>query len=128
MNWLDRIRVGWKKAVNERLYRRIPTNLPVKIHPTSGPTLQEVIGNWSPGGIFVSTEQLLPIGSMVSLEFSLGEKESSVLKLQAQVVRHQKHSTTGNTEGYGVMFTDFTQSGLQILRNLLTQSYPELRT
>lgn len=128
MWWVDRLRLEWKKIRNERLYRRILIDIPVKVYQRgNSPPLLEKIGDWSPGGVFVLTGTLLPIGTMVDLEFSLGDATGSHLKLRGQVIRHQTGRSADNRAGIGIMFTDFTQSGLNVLREVLTRVYPEGR-
>ncbi len=123
MNLMERLRDGWKQLKNERLYRRVPLQRPVTLRIVGGEMRTEEIGNWSPGGLFITTENVLSVGTIMEVEFQLGEKSGSSLKLWAQVVRHQSDGATGKMEGMGVMFTDFSQSGMAILRDLLTQAY-----
>jgi hypothetical protein len=126
MNWLKEISSAIHQKLNRRLYRRVDTKpIAVKIMVAGEriPRLEKIT-NWSPGGIFVTTKDVIPEGASVKLEFGLG-KEGSVVQLKAQVVRHQTNEKTQEATGMGLMFTDFTESGLTILRDLLLHSATE---
>lgn len=121
MTWFTGILQYFRNLKNTRLYRRLPVSeVEVKIIPlgSSSPTIKK-IANWSPGGLFVVTEDVLPLESKVTLELSLEMPASSTVSLEGQVVRHQTDKDTGEIEGMGIMFTNFTQKGLQVLRDLL---------
>ena len=123
MKILETVIYQWKQFLNERLYRRLSIEeIPVKIflYGESNPK-EEKIGNWSPSGLFIKTNHVLPLETLVNLEFPLGTA-GSVIQLKAQVVRHQTNPKTKEIEGMGVMFTDFSQSGLLLLRDLLLNS------
>ncbi len=121
MGLFNRLLVTWHQARNERLYRRLPAeDVWVKLYGADGALIgKEKLGNWSPGGIFLKTEQSLPIEENVNLEFALGPGDHSYIRLRGQVVRQQKKKGENAAEGIGIMFTDFTQSGHTILRELL---------
>jgi len=119
--WLENLRNIWNKRQNTRLYRRTTTSdISVKIYVKGkSEPIVERIGNWSPGGLFINTTIPIPMETMVNLEFSLSQNQTSLIQLQAQVVTHKENKKTGEVEGMGLMFTDFTQVGLVILRELL---------
>jgi hypothetical protein len=104
----------WVRTLrNERLYRREEVDLPVKVQVTDQKEAVDArIKNWSSSGVLVLLDHPLPVHSNVDLEFSVG---SSIIRLRGQVTRHQ------GVDAMGVMFTDFTESGLTILRQFLAQ-------
>ena len=110
-----------KMLRNTRLYRRLAaSDVEVKITPQGDSTpITRKVGNWSPGGIFVLTSVVLPLETKVRLELPIDAPDGPVIQLDGQVVRHQQNKTTGDYEGMGIMFTDFTQKGLRILQELL---------
>ena len=111
---LDKLLHAWKRIRNSRLYRRLNTELAVRLTPEHGDFASSTITNWSPGGVFVRTEAKYPLYSKVELEFKLGTSGDSSLKLKGQVVRQ-------DATGIGIMFTDFTESGLMVLRDFLAK-------
>jgi hypothetical protein len=121
MSWVQELVQSLRKLKNDRLYRRLPAgDIDVKISPKGeGTAILRKIGNWSPGGIYVPGKDVLPLETQVNLELSLGSAGTSALQLEGQIVRHQKNEETGEVVGMGIMFTNFTQNGLQILRDLL---------
>ena len=125
MALLSRLRQTWKRYWNKRLYRRIPVDVPVRIYRAdTEETLDEKLGNWSPDGLFIQTQTVIPLGTAVDVEFSLSQEGGTKLKLRGQVVRHMNRTQGDGLEGIGIMFTDYTQSGLLILRDLLSKVYP----
>jgi hypothetical protein len=121
MGWVQGIVEAFRKMKNDRLYRRLPAeSINVRIVPKGdGSPMTRKIANWSPGGLYVPTKEVLPLETHVHLEIALATTGSSALQLEGQVVRHQRHPVTEEIEGMGIMFTNFTQSGLTVLRDLL---------
>jgi hypothetical protein len=121
MTWIQSVVQVFKKYRNTRLYRRLPAGeIEVRIVPEgkTSPIIKK-IANWSPGGLFVMSRDVLPLETNVNLELVLDAAQGSKIQLEGQVVRHQQNNETGEYEGMGIMFTNFTQKGLQILRDLL---------
>jgi hypothetical protein len=127
MTWFRGLSTFFRRLRNTRLYRRLAVKLPVRLLiPGTDRTIETRLHDWSPGGVFVEAADPLPLFSFVDLEFSLGESGGSRLRLRGQVVRHQAGETPGGVTGMGIMFTDFTESGLEVLREFLTkQSMPD---
>ncbi len=126
MEWVSQIVQNLKQLLNKRVYRRVAVpEIPVTISVKGKDKDRRIatIGNWSPGGLFLLTKEVLPLETLVQLEFPLGRESNSLVQLEAQVVRHQTNRSTGEMEGMGVMFTDFTQNGLLLLRDLLNSAY-----
>lgn len=121
MSWFQSLFRSWKRRKDLRLYPRIPAyGIPIKIFlkDQDQPQVGE-IENWSQGGLFIKTDNPPLEDTIIDLEFSLGKKQKSFVQLQAQVISHRFDKQTQRKNGMGVMFTDFTQSGLIILRELL---------
>jgi len=121
--FFQRLWIGWKQFKNTRLYRRVPANLPVNLHLDDGTIRKEKIHNWSPGGLLIMTDDPLPEESSVLMEFRLGEDGTSYLKLHGQVIRHQPDKNSDQSVGMGIMFTDFSENGILLLRELLSQAF-----
>ena len=102
-----------RKIRNERLYRRVPVQVPVKLKPEGKDAeLNLVIANWSPGGVFIETPEPPPLFSKVELEFTFGANGGFSVRLKGQVVRHRFNGDGRSVTGMGIMFTDFSESGL----------------
>lgn len=127
MTWLTRLTSGWKQFRNARLYRRVPTDVPVRVTSSLlNEVLEAKIRDWSPGGLFIYTDVSIPLEQIVLVEFPIGSQPGSLLRLSGQVVRHQKEADTGKFEGFGIMFNDFTESGLNVLREVLMRATSSL--
>jgi hypothetical protein len=121
MTLLERLLAKLRRFQNERLYRRVPVNVPVRVLPSAGDAFEAFLTNWSAGGVFISTERPPAMHALLDLEFSLGPSGQSRLKLRGQVVRSQQNAETVESTGVGVMFIDLSDAGLNILREFLLE-------
>jgi hypothetical protein len=121
MTLLEGILTRLRRFQNERLYRRVSVNVPVRVLPSANDAFEAFLTDWSPGGAFLSTERPLALRTLLDLEFSLGASGQSRLKLRGQVVRSQQDVKTEKSMGIGVMFVDLSDAGLNILREFLFQ-------
>jgi Tfp pilus assembly protein PilZ len=121
MPWVHNVLQRLKRIRNTRLYRRLPAEqVEVEITPIGGTEKAlHRVANWSPGGLFIRTPDVLPLESQVSLELSIDAPRGPRIRLTGQIVRHQFDPASGRIEGMGIMFTDFTQKGLRVLQELL---------
>jgi c-di-GMP-binding flagellar brake protein YcgR len=123
MSWVQSLIRRLKKFRNTRLYPRFPAgDVDIQIMPREGgPSVRTKIADWSPGGLFVLTKERLPLETKVDMELRVRSPSGpQTIQLEGQVVRHHLDETTGEYEGMGIMFTNFTQQGLKTLQDFLT--------
>lgn len=93
------------------------------------------VSDLSQTGVFVHTDEQLPIGSVIDIRFTVFPEEPVLFEGKGTVVRH-----TDEPRGMGVEFLDLTHGAREVLReiqirheaqkgrNTLTRSFPGLRT
>jgi hypothetical protein len=122
MSWVRSLFRRLKKFRNTRLYYRLPAgDIDILITPRGeGSPVRTKVTDWSPGGLFVLTREMIPLETRVDMELLLDAAAGAQnIQLEGQVVRHHRNEITGEYEGMGIMFTNFTQKGLQTLKDLL---------
>jgi uncharacterized protein (TIGR02266 family) len=78
--------------------------------------IQEYVTNISKSGVFIRTEQPLPIGTEVNLRFTVIMESIETIEGAGLVVRVQQ-----NPSGMGVVFKDLSSYSEKLIRKLLTQ-------
>lgn len=93
------------------------------------------VSDLSQTGVFVHTDEQLPLGSVIDLRFTVFPEEPVLFEGKGTVVRH-----CDDPKGMGVEFLDLSHGAREVLReiqirheakraaNTLTRSHPFLRT
>jgi uncharacterized protein (TIGR02266 family) len=81
--------------------------------------LSEYVTNISEKGVFVRTQDPLPIGTKVNLRFSIILDEVEGLEGIGEVIRTVQEPP--EEAGMGVVFTELTSFSEQVIRRLLTR-------
>jgi uncharacterized protein (TIGR02266 family) len=88
----------------------------------------EVVTDVSPGGVFIRTNEVLPVGTEVALKFNVVVDDIETLEAKGNVVRAVEPDDS-ESPGIAVAFTevpDATREALQRLSELHGQIGPEL--
>jgi type IV pilus assembly protein PilZ len=116
-----------KPRVEQRRSPRVRHSLPVVYRTISG-FLTDWTTNISRGGLFLRTEEPLPVGTRVKLLLSLPDMPAP-FELMAQVVRvHEPGRGNGEERGMGLEFVDVgeeKQAQLEHFVEKLRQQTPE---
>ena len=99
---------------DKRQYFRIVINAFVRFYQESrsSPTIyyrQGVVKNYSRGGMFVSTKQLLPKGSIVTMEIPIEDELKRMAIVQVRGVVRRFEDLAGQ-EGLGIEFFELKDS------------------
>ena len=84
-----------------------------------GEFLREYAMNISEGGVFIRTADVLPVGTLVKLNFSVIVEDFETIEGEGQVVRAVE-AEDSDTPGIGVVFTSLTDASRQVLARLFT--------
>lgn len=117
---------------NRRRAQRVPLSVAFS---ESDPRTTTPVSDLSQTGVFVHTDEQLPIGSVIDIRFTVFPEEPVLFEGRGTVVRHTQDPT-----GMGVEFLDLTHGAREVLReiqirheaqkgrNTLMRSHPGLRT
>lgn len=117
---------------NRRRAPRVPLSVAFS---EADPRTTTPVSDLSQTGVFVHTDALLPIGSVIDIRFTVFPEEPVLFEGKGTVVRHCEDPT-----GMGVEFLDLTHGAREVLREIqirheaqrsrttLTRSHPGLRT
>lgn len=95
---------------------RLPVGFSVT-YGSAGALRQAIAANFSCGGIFLETDEKLPLDAVIELTFRLPQKEET-FTLQGRVVHCQERDTaTGRPAGLGLQFIQLDEA---LKRSLLT--------
>lgn len=116
-------------AINERRNSlRLDKVFPVQVESPVFGYSNCIARNISPGGIFLESRELLPLGSAVKVIFSLPDNSGGITAV-GEVKNHYLLQFGGNDEansvtGMGVRFTQFEDDGLDRLSETLGSTMP----
>ena len=82
--------------------------------------LSEYAMNLSEGGVFIRSAEVLPVGTRVSLRFSVIVDDFEIIEGKGEVVRAVEKDTS-DTPGMGVVFTELTPESRDVLARLFTR-------
>jgi uncharacterized protein (TIGR02266 family) len=103
-----------------RAYPRAPLALKVKYNTKEGTRYDGLTGGIGGGGMFIESSLPLPVGSEISVEFSLPDRPLEFIQAKAKVawVRAKPDRFT-LYPGMGVQFTDISQKARQSVMELV---------
>ena len=81
----------------------------------------EYVQNISKSGIFIKSQDPLPVGTVVNLKFTVIMDELETLEGEGKVVRVVSHGE-GDTPGMGVVFTKLTSYSNKLIQKVLARS------
>ncbi|MCR9160406.1 MAG: PilZ domain-containing protein [Nannocystaceae bacterium] len=117
---------------NRRRAPRVPLSVGLA---EADPRTTTPVSDLSQTGVFVHTDEQLPLGSVIDLRFTVFPEEPVLFEGKGTVVRH-----CDDPKGMGVEFLDLSHGAREVLReiqirheakraaNTLTRSHPFLRT
>jgi uncharacterized protein (TIGR02266 family) len=82
--------------------------------------IAEYVANVSLSGVFIRSDDPLPVGTRVALKFTLILDDIETIEGEGRVVRAEPPGTD-RTPGMGVVFTELTTVSQQLLQRLLTR-------
>jgi len=78
------------------------------------------IGNLGSGGLFIKTARILPVGTLLDLEFNLPKRDQIVhTKAKVAWARSQDMSTEKLPPGMGAEFIDMNPEDRELLKNYI---------
>lgn len=105
---------------------RVKIDIPAKYGETADKPFSGLISDISVGGIFLEAEKLLPIDSVLYLEFQLSPN-ASPLQCQGRVTwvnRPLKHSNERGKQGMGIEFSNIKKLDLLAVMSCLAMAKP----
>lgn len=95
---------AFRRGVNQRAYQRLPAAWPIKCEPQTPDDGRHLstTGNVSAGGVSVTVQQKIAVGSAIRLEIHVPPLNRSILA-KGQVVRCLP-TATGNSFELGIRF------------------------
>lgn len=82
--------------------------------------ISEYVMNISRSGVFIKSEDPLPIGTRVNLRFSVILEELEILEGLGEVVRRVEPAA-GVVSGMGVVFVEMTQVSKELIERILVR-------
>ncbi|HKJ04172.1 MAG TPA: TIGR02266 family protein [Geopsychrobacteraceae bacterium] len=107
--------------LNEVPMSRIEARLEVFLNTEESRKLKNYSVNFSPGGLFLETDELEDVDTQLSLEFKLPETGAQ-MKCKARVawVNHpEKLQNPRLPAGFGLQFVDLTQQARSVIRDFI---------
>lgn len=83
--------------------------------------IDEYVVNLSRSGLFIRSEEPLPVGSRLNLKFSVIGKELELIEGIGEVVRVIEPGTEGHTPGMGVVFVELSQFSRELIERILVR-------
>ena len=112
-----------KKQLNQREFIRVPVNMEVEVVSGKSTILGQLTKDISMNGLFLSSEEKLPLGTDCYLIIFLGQsKNLHRIKLKAKVIRAEEG-------GMAFAFQEIMGSdSFTYLRNLILYNSPQARS
>ncbi|MEW5739336.1 MAG: PilZ domain-containing protein [Myxococcota bacterium] len=82
--------------------------------------IHEYVTNISRSGVFIKSDDPLPIGTLVNLRFTVILEELETIEGIGEVVRVVP-AGTGEPQGMGVVFTQLTQVSKELIERILVR-------
>ena len=83
--------------------------------------INEYVVNLSRSGVFIKSDDPLPIGTQVNLRFTVIFQELETIEGVGEVVRRVEPGTPGQTAGMGVVFVELTQVSRELVERILVR-------
>lgn len=83
--------------------------------------IREYVTNISRSGVFIRSEDPLPIGTRVGLSFTVILDELETIEGVGEVVRHVAPGTPGVQAGMGVVFVELAQVSKELIERILVR-------
>jgi uncharacterized protein (TIGR02266 family) len=83
--------------------------------------ITEYVMNMSRSGVFIRSEEPLPVGTHVNLRFTVIFDELEIIEGIGQVVRVVDPGTPGQPAGMGVVFIELTQVSRELIERILVR-------
>ncbi len=83
--------------------------------------LTEYVMNISRSGVFIKSDDPLPVGTRVNLRFSVIQQELEVIEGVGEVVRVVPPGTPGVVSGMGVVFVELALVSQQLVERILVR-------
>lgn len=116
--------------VAERVAPRVPAKLSVRYGSRNSRQLSDFTVNISTGGLFLESENPLPVGTPMTLEFPLPGREQPVI-CQARVAWINAEGCSARLRlpnGMGMQFLDLSLNDMQAIRDYIRQEFPVSET
>jgi uncharacterized protein (TIGR02266 family) len=83
--------------------------------------ITEYVTNLSRSGVFIRSDDPLPIGTRVNLRFTVIFNELETIEGVGEVVRVVEPGTPGHAPGMGVVFVELTQVSRELIERILVR-------
>ncbi|MFO0594302.1 MAG: PilZ domain-containing protein [Myxococcaceae bacterium] len=83
--------------------------------------ISEYVINMSRSGVFIKSDDPLPIGTHVNLKFTVILDDLETIEGIGEVVRVVHPDTPGQTPGMGVVFVELTQISKDLIERILVR-------
>lgn len=83
--------------------------------------IDEYVVNLSRSGLFIKSDDPLPIGTRVNLRFTVIYKDLEIIEGVGEVVRRIEVGTPGQTPGMGVVFVELSQVSRELIERILVR-------
>lgn len=83
--------------------------------------ITEYVTNLSRSGVFIRSDEPLPIGTRVNLRFTVIFNELETIEGVGEVVRVVEPGTPGHLPGMGVVFVELTQVSRELIERILVR-------
>ncbi|MDP6978418.1 MAG: PilZ domain-containing protein [Myxococcota bacterium] len=101
---------------NRRMHVRHATHLRVVLDSAAEGIAMDI----SLGGMFIATPRPLPLGSELSIEMALPQRDDPLF-VKASVVRSEEGGALSGRTGMGIMFADIAAEQASVLKDFLGQ-------
>lgn len=81
--------------------------------------ITEYVSNLSRTGVFIRSDDPLPVGTQVHLRFTVISDELEIIEGKGEIVRRIEPGTPGQSSGMGVVFVELTQVSRELLERIL---------
>ena len=83
--------------------------------------IAEYVMNLSRSGVFIKSDDPLPIGTRVDLRFTVIFDELEIIEGVGEVVRRVEPGTPDQVAGMGVVFVELTQVSRELIERILVR-------
>lgn len=110
---------------NNREHARIPTSLEVD-YSTYTPYHIRRITNISKGGVFIRTQEIIPVGTVLDISFQLPNRSTPIKsKVKVMWTYRQPSTVNLNSSGMGVQFVEVAAKDVRDIQEFINQSIRE---
>ncbi|MFZ5445452.1 MAG: PilZ domain-containing protein [Myxococcota bacterium] len=83
--------------------------------------INEYVMNLSRSGVFIKSDDPLPVGTQVNLRFTVIFDDLETIEGVGEVVRRVEPGTPGQVPGMGVVFVELTQVSRELIERILVR-------